>query len=108
MVIKERTVINKTNITRDAYATGRWELLVQWDGLSVADATWEPLADFKERYLVFQPSDKLFVAEEGNVVDSFVGKQYRHRLRGSHQVAKLRLVMLGTSCCKLSALNYLC
>jgi len=47
--------------------------LVQWDGSTAADATWEPIADFKERYPLFQLADELFVEEE-NVVDSFVGR----------------------------------
>ena len=46
---------------------------MQWDGSTAADATWEPIADFKERYPLFQLADELFVEEE-NVVDSFVGR----------------------------------
>jgi hypothetical protein len=43
-------------------------------------ATWEPVADFKERYLAFQLVE-LFVGEEGNVVDSFLGPHYRCQTR---------------------------
>jgi hypothetical protein len=54
---------------------------VQWEGLPAADATWEPIADFEERYPTFQLADELFVGEEGNVVDSFIGRQYRRKAR---------------------------
>lgn len=38
---------------------------------TTADATWEMLTDFKERYLEFQLEDELFVVEEESVVDSY-------------------------------------
>ena len=70
-----------SQVVRARLNRGRWELLVHWDGRSVADATWEPVADFKERYPTFQLADELFVGEEGNVVDSFLGRHYRRRTR---------------------------
>jgi hypothetical protein len=37
-----------------------WQLLVQWEGGTAADATWEPLPEFKERYPTFKLEDELF------------------------------------------------
>ena len=54
---------------------------MHWDGCSAANATWEPVADFKERYPAFQLANELFVGEEGNVMDSFIGQQYRCRVK---------------------------
>ena len=68
-------------VVRACLNRGSWELLVQWDGRSAADATREPIADFKERYPLFQLADELVVGEEGNVIDSFVGRHYRRRAR---------------------------
>ena len=41
--------------------------------------TWEQLEDFVATYPTVQLEDELFVGEEGNVVDSFVGHAYRCR-----------------------------
>ena len=62
---------------------GRWQLLVHWEGRTAADSTWEDIDDFKDRYPAFQLADELFVGEEGNVIDAFVGRQYRRRPRPS-------------------------
>jgi hypothetical protein len=56
---------------------GQWQVLVQWEGRTAADATWELVHDFKQRYPAFQLVDELFVREEENVIDSFVGWTYR-------------------------------
>jgi hypothetical protein len=40
-----------------------WELLVRWEGSSLAEATWEQLEPFKEAYPDFQLEDKLFCQE---------------------------------------------
>ena len=79
LILRGRVVPTPSQVVRARLNRGRWELLVQWDGCSAADATWEPLDDFKERYPAFQLVDELFVGEEGNVVDSFLGRQYRRR-----------------------------
>jgi hypothetical protein len=42
------------------------------------DATWE-VEEFKMTYLKVQLTDTLFVGEEGNVVDLFVGRAYLRR-----------------------------
>jgi hypothetical protein len=59
-----------------------WQLLVQWEGGTAADATWEPLPEFKERYPTFKLEDELFGpggGGGGSVVDSFFGKQFARR-----------------------------
>ena len=81
VILQGRVVPTPSQVVRARLNRGRWELLVQWTGCSAADATWEPIADFKERYPAFQLADELFVGEEGNVVDSFIGRQYRRRVR---------------------------
>jgi len=43
---------------------------------------WE-LDEFRETYPEFQLEDELFREEGGNVVDAFVGIQYRRRNKGS-------------------------
>ena len=80
-ILRGRVIPSPSQVVRARLNRGRWELLVHWDGRCAADATWEPIADFKERYPAFQLADELFVGEEGNVVDSFVGRQYRRRSR---------------------------
>jgi hypothetical protein len=61
---------------------GSWELLVQWEGRSAADATWEKIDEFKEAHPEFQLEDELFSGEGGSVVDTFVGRVYSRRKKG--------------------------
>jgi hypothetical protein len=58
---------------------GHWEILVLWQGQALTNATWEKVADFKIAYPAVQLEYKLFLGEEGNVVDSFVTKVYKRR-----------------------------
>jgi hypothetical protein len=60
---------------------GTWEVLVRWMDRSAADATWEPLKQFKEAHPDFQLEDELFVGEGGSVMDAFYGCQYTRRRR---------------------------
>jgi len=53
-----------------------WDLLVQWQGHADADATWEPLEQFKESFPYFQLDDKLFSYGEGSVVDRFISHKF--------------------------------
>jgi hypothetical protein len=78
-ILHGRVVPTPAAVIRTRLNRGRWQLLVHWDGRTPADATWEALQDFKDRYPEFQLADELFVREEGSVVDSFVGRQYRRR-----------------------------
>ena len=80
-ILRGRVVPTPSQVVRARLNRGHWELLVQWASCSPADATWEPIADFKERYPAFQLADELFVGEEGNVMDSFIGCQYRRGMR---------------------------
>jgi len=74
-----RVVPTPAAVVRARLNRGHWQLVVHWAGCTPADATWETVEDFKDRYPVFQLTDELFVGEEGSVVDSFVGRQYRRR-----------------------------
>ena len=80
-ILQGRVVPTPSQVARARLNRGSWELLVNWEGRSAAEATWEPIAAFKERYPAFQLADELFVGEEGNVVDSFVGRSYRRRTK---------------------------
>jgi hypothetical protein len=41
-------------VVRARLYRGIWELLVQWEGQTAADASWSPLEDFKKAFPVFQ------------------------------------------------------
>jgi hypothetical protein len=60
---------------------GVWEVLVHWLGCSATDPSWEQLEEFKIRYSEVQLADELFVGEEGNVIDAFLGRKYFRRKR---------------------------
>jgi len=47
-------------VLRATPARDSWDLLVQWDGRSPAEATWEPLPEFKGKYPSFKLEDELF------------------------------------------------
>jgi transcriptional regulator GlxA family with amidase domain len=44
---------------------------------SATDTTWEKVEDFKVAYPDVQLGDEMFLEEEENVVDSFIGKVYQ-------------------------------
>ena len=67
-------------VLRAQLSRGAWRVLVQWQGLPVDDATWEPLKEFKEQYPEVQLEDELF-AEEGR--DVMTGIQYKRRNRAN-------------------------
>jgi hypothetical protein len=48
-----------------------WELLVQRQGQTTDEATWEEMAQIKEAYLDFELEDELFRQGEGSVMNSF-------------------------------------
>jgi transcriptional regulator GlxA family with amidase domain len=60
---------------------------VKWQNSSSADVSWEQLEAFKEAYPDFHLEDKLFELKEGNVMNTYLGKQYSRRRKtsgGSH------------------------
>jgi hypothetical protein len=81
--IQHGHVISTPNkIHRARLNRGTWEVLVSgqghsWQGCPATDITWEKVEDFKVAYPDIQLEDELFLGEEGNVVDSFIGKVYR-------------------------------
>jgi len=67
-------------VLRATPAHNSWNLLVQWEGRSTAEATWEPLTYFKECYPAFKLEDELFGQGGGrSVVDTFFGKKYQRK-----------------------------
>ena len=57
---------------------GVWHVLIQWAGLPEADATWEPVEEFRAAYPDFQLADELFVDGGSDVM---VGRVYQRRKR---------------------------
>ncbi|XP_071683751.1 uncharacterized protein [Lolium perenne] len=53
-----------------------WHLLVQWEGLSEEEATWEPREEFQQHYPDYQLEDELFAQAGRNVMTGLV---YRRR-----------------------------
>jgi hypothetical protein len=78
-IVRGRTVPVPQAVVRAKPTGNSWELLVRWEGSSLAEATWEQLEPFKEAYPDFQLEDKLFRQEGGNVMDSYFQKQYRRK-----------------------------
>jgi hypothetical protein len=58
------------------------EVLIKWTCRAEMDTSWEQLEDFKLRYPAMTLEDELFVVEGGNVVDTFVGRQYARHHKG--------------------------
>jgi hypothetical protein len=58
---------------------GVWEVLVAWQGHPASDTTWVAVQEFNAAYPDVQLMDELFLGEEGNIIDSFVGQFYRTR-----------------------------
>lgn len=67
------------SVLRARPSSTSWDLLVQWQGQSDADGTWELLEQFKESFPDFQLEDKLFSYGEGSVVDRFFGNKFQRR-----------------------------
>jgi hypothetical protein len=74
-VLPEPDKVIKARLNR-----GVWEVLVSWQGQAPTDTTWEKVDDFKQEYPEVQLEDDLFLGEEGNVIDSFVGKVYSRKV----------------------------
>jgi hypothetical protein len=59
-LVHGRVVPVPVKVVRARLYRGIWELLVQWEGQMAADASWSPLADFKQTFPTFQLEDELF------------------------------------------------
>jgi len=57
---------------------GVWHVLIQWEGMSAEEATWEPVKAFRAAHPSFQLEDELF-SEGGR--DVMVGNVYHRRKR---------------------------
>jgi transcriptional regulator GlxA family with amidase domain len=52
---------------------------VSWQDRPATETTWEQVDTFKLNYPDIQLADELFLGEEGNVINTFVGKTYQRR-----------------------------
>jgi hypothetical protein len=68
-------------VIRSRLNRGVWKLLVKWTGHSETDTTWEQLEEFKQSFPDIELADELFAGEGCNVIDAFLGQQYRCRCR---------------------------
>jgi hypothetical protein len=62
-IVRGRAVAQPDRVVRARSAEPSWELLVQWKGKSMAEATWEPLQQFKEDHPDVKLEDELFHQE---------------------------------------------
>lgn len=81
VIAQGRVVPTPAKVGRARLTKTSWELLVQWVGRGPADATWEPLEQFRERYPQFQLEDELFSQGGGSVMDQFFGAKYQGRYK---------------------------
>ena len=56
-ILHGRVVPTPAAVIRTRLNRGRWQVLVHWEGRAPADATWEAVEDFKDRYPEFQLAD---------------------------------------------------
>jgi hypothetical protein len=82
-ILHGRVIPSPDKVVKARLNRGIWELLVQWVGRAATDASWEQLEEFKQQYPHIQLADELFVGEGGNVIDSFLGRQYQRRRQPS-------------------------
>jgi transcriptional regulator GlxA family with amidase domain len=52
---------------------------VSWQDRPSTETTWEQVDTFKLNYPNIQLANELFLEEEGNVINAFVGKTYQRR-----------------------------
>ena len=81
-LLNGRVIPTPEKVLRARLNRGVWEVLIKWTGRAETDTSWEQLEDFKLRYPAMTLEDELFVGEGGNVVDTFVGRQYARRHKG--------------------------
>ena len=73
---KGRLLPEPEKVLKAQLRRGLWFILIQWAGLPVKEATWEPRDDFRHHYPDFQLEDELFV-QAGR--DIMTGLQYNRR-----------------------------
>ncbi|KAD2393577.1 hypothetical protein E3N88_40554 [Mikania micrantha] len=70
------------------------QVLVQWEGLNQAEATWEDLVSVQQSFPTFHLEDKVVFKEGGNVVnedkDATGGSQVRRSKRAKRTPARLQ------------------
>jgi hypothetical protein len=59
-IVRGRAVAQPDSVVRARPSRSSWELLVRWQGRSMAEATWEPVEQFKEDYPDVKLEDELF------------------------------------------------
>jgi hypothetical protein len=74
-----RVLPTPTKVMKARLNRGTWEILVSSLDSPPTETTWEKLDIFKTTYPDVQLEDKLFLWEEGNVIDAFIGKTYQGR-----------------------------
>jgi hypothetical protein len=73
-----RPLQHPVRVLRSELRRGVWHVLVEWAGMPVSEATWEPVPTFREAHPSFQLEDELF-PEGGR--DVMVGKMYKRRTK---------------------------
>ncbi|KAJ1258172.1 hypothetical protein BS78_10G054400 [Paspalum vaginatum] len=76
-----RLLPTPARMLRACLRRGVWDVLVHWEGTEEADATWEPLLQFRASYPGFQLEDELFL-EGGRDVMTGITYQRREKTRG--------------------------
>jgi hypothetical protein len=66
-----RVLLQPQRVLGSSIRQGTSHILVQWEGMNQAEATWEPREDFQEHFPSFQLEDELFVGEGRNVVYTY-------------------------------------
>jgi hypothetical protein len=91
-----RACLKPAGVTKSKLARRRHELLMQWKGLSAADATWVDLDEFRHAYPYFQLVLELIVCLGGGMGEMSCGdfatndarrriKHNRRRVRGTRR-----------------------
>jgi hypothetical protein len=73
-----RPLQRPVRVLRSELRRGVWHVLVEWAGMPVSEATWEPVPAFREAHPSFQLEDELF-PEGGR--DVMIGKMYKRRAK---------------------------
>ncbi|XP_019183647.1 PREDICTED: uncharacterized protein LOC109178468 [Ipomoea nil] len=72
-----KVLLQPADIIRSRLNRGVLEVLVQWEGASPEDSSWESVAHFHELFPSYKLEDKLDLQRGG--IDTFVGRTYQRR-----------------------------